>query len=48
MYPVPSIIALVGWLYIFLTSGWSIALFGVGVLATGVASFTLWRRPRRS
>jgi amino acid transporter len=48
MYPIPSLIALVGWLYVFLTSGWSIAMFGLGVLATGVAAFTLWRRPQRS
>jgi len=48
MYPLPSIVALAGWLYILLTSGWSIALFGLGVLATGVAAFTLWRRPQRS
>ena len=48
MYPIPSLIALAGWLYVFLTSGWSIAMFGLGVLATGVAAFTLWRRPQRS
>src|SRR5207302_1533305 len=48
MYPLPSAIALAGWLYIFLTSGWSIALFGLGVLATGVAAFTWWRRSLRS
>ena len=48
MYPVPSVIALAGWLYVFLTSGWSIALFGLGVLATGVAAFTLWRRSQRA
>jgi len=47
-YPLPSAIALGGWLYIFLTSGWKISFFGLGVLATGVAAFALWRRPRRA
>ena len=48
LYPLPSGIALAGWAYIFFTSGWSTALFGMGVLATGVAAFTLWRRSQRS
>jgi amino acid transporter len=46
LYPVPSAIALVGWAFIFLTSGWNTSLFGLGVLATGVAAFVLWRRMR--
>jgi amino acid transporter len=48
LYPAPSVIALAGWAYIFLTSGWSTSLFGLGVLATGVIAFTVWRRPRRA
>jgi amino acid transporter len=48
MYPLPSAIALAGWSYIFFTSGWSITLFGLGVLATGVAAFALWRRSQRA
>jgi basic amino acid/polyamine antiporter, APA family len=48
LYPLPSGIALLGWTYIFLTSGWSIVLFGLGMLAVGVAAFTLWRRSQRS
>jgi amino acid transporter len=48
LYPVPSVIALAGWAYIFLTSGWSTSLFGLGVLATGVIAFTVWRRPQCS
>ncbi len=44
LYPVPSAIALAGWAYVFLTSGWDIGLFGLGVLATGVVAFKLWRR----
>jgi basic amino acid/polyamine antiporter, APA family len=48
IYPLPSAIALAGWSYIFFTSGWSITLFGLGVLATGVAAFALWRRSQRA
>jgi APA family basic amino acid/polyamine antiporter len=44
LYPVPSIIALIGWAYILLTSGWTTGLFGLGVLATGIIAFTLWRK----
>jgi amino acid transporter len=46
LYPLPSIIALIGWLYIFCTSGWNTGLFGLGVLATGVIAFKVWRRRR--
>jgi amino acid transporter len=44
--PLPSGIALAGWMYVFLTSGWSTSLFALGVLATGVLAFIVWRRPR--
>ena len=44
LYPLPSLIALAGWSYIFLTSGWTFALCGIGVIATGLAAFALWRR----
>ena len=46
LYPAPAVIALVGWLFIFCTSGWKICLFGLGVLATGVAAFAVWQRSR--
>jgi APA family basic amino acid/polyamine antiporter len=44
LYPVPGIVAFLGWAYIFLTSGWKFAAFGVGTLALGVAAFSLWKR----
>jgi amino acid transporter len=44
LYPLPSAIALLGWSYIFLTSGWAFILFGVLTLAAGVVTFWLWRR----
>ena len=44
LYPVPNAIALLGWIYIFVTSGAGFILFGLGTLAAGVVAFWLWRR----
>ncbi|MCU1236043.1 MAG: amino acid permease-associated region [Candidatus Solibacter sp.] len=44
LYPLPSVIAFAGWSYIFLTSGWNYAGFGVLTLAAGVGAYKLWRR----
>jgi basic amino acid/polyamine antiporter, APA family len=44
LYPVPSIIALLGWVYIFLTSGWAFAAFGVLTLALGAVAYFVWKR----
>jgi APA family basic amino acid/polyamine antiporter len=44
LYPLPSVLALVGWLYVFATSGWTFVLCGLCVLASGVAAFAVWRR----
>ena len=44
LYPLPSVLALIGWLYVFATSGWTFALCGLGVLASGVIAFAVWRR----
>jgi amino acid transporter len=42
LYPVPSIIAFLGWLYILIASGLPYILAGVALLAFGVAAY-LWR-----
>src|SRR5450432_2235444 len=44
MYPLPSVIAFAGWSYIFLTSGWNYAGFGLLTLIAGVAAYWLWKR----
>jgi hypothetical protein len=38
----------VGWLYVFATSGTAFALFGLLILASGLALFALWGRKRLS
>ena len=43
LYPIPSVIALAGWSYVYLASGWTYAISGLAVVASGVAAFALWR-----
>ena len=42
LYPVPLVIAFVGWLFIFSTTGADVMVFGLGVLALGVLCFLVW------
>jgi amino acid transporter len=42
LYPLPLAVALVGWVFVFATTQPPILLFGLGVLAAGVAGFALW------
>jgi len=41
-YPLPCLMALVGWLFVFFTSGWIIILFSLGALALGLIAFFAW------
>ncbi len=42
LYPLPNLIALAGWLFVFSTSGATVILFGLVTLAAGVGAFGLW------
>lgn len=42
LYPLPSLVALLGWVFIFATSDLYIILFGLGTLVLGVAFFFVW------
>jgi amino acid transporter len=42
LYPVPTLIALAGWIFIFATTAWQIILFGLGTLALGIVMFFIW------
>ncbi|MGH9672359.1 MAG: APC family permease [Bryobacteraceae bacterium] len=43
LYPLPSLIALVGWTFLFVTADWRILLYGLGTLGAGLAAFAVWR-----
>ena len=43
-FPLPALIALAGWLYVFGTSQWLVIAYGLGSLALGVAAFLVWDR----
>jgi amino acid transporter len=46
LYPLPSLIALAGWIFIFATTPVKVIGFGLGALALGIACFAVWsRRP---
>ena len=42
LYPVPNLVALAGWIFVFATTAWPIILFGLGTLGLGVICFILW------
>ncbi|HEX5436928.1 MAG TPA: APC family permease [Gemmatimonadaceae bacterium] len=42
LYPVPALVALVGWVFIFVTTDVRVILFGLGVLALGLLAFFAW------
>ena len=43
LYPLPSLIALVGWTFLFVTAEPQFIVFGLGTLAAGVVAFVVWR-----
>jgi amino acid transporter len=44
LYPVPCIIALVGWVYIFISSGWSAIELAIIWTVLGVVAYLIWAR----
>ena len=44
LYPVPNILALLGWIFVFATTDWTIIAFGLGTLVIGILCFFLWSR----
>ena len=42
LYPLPSIIALVGWIFIFATTPWPVIVLGLGMLTLGAGVFLVW------
>jgi amino acid transporter len=48
LYPLPSLIALAGWLYIYKSAGAKPILLSLGWLAAGVVAFLIWARAERT
>ena len=44
LYPVPSILALAGWVYIFQASGWAAIRIAIGWTVLGIIAFLIWAR----
>jgi len=47
LYPVPALVALVGWVFVFITTDVRVIGFGLGILALGVVCFLVWSRRLR-
>lgn len=47
LYPIPVVVALAGWLYIVVTSGWTYALIGVAVMVLGIVAYLVRARAAR-
>jgi amino acid transporter len=47
LYPVPNLVALFGWIFLFATSGTEVIAFGLGTLALGIAAFFGWAKLTR-
>lgn len=43
-FPIPAVLALLGWLFVFGTSGWLVLAYGLGTLQLGIEAFMLWDR----
>ena len=42
LYPLPSLLALAGWIFLFATSDPLVIYFGLGTLVLGVLGFVVW------
>jgi amino acid transporter len=47
LYPVPSLLALAGWIYVYKSSGHTPIVFSLVILAAGVVAFLGWARAER-
>jgi amino acid transporter len=47
LYPIPALVALLGWIFVFATTQLSVIVFGVSVLALGCVAFLMWSRQTR-
>jgi amino acid transporter len=48
LYPLPNLVALFGWIFLFATSGTEAILYGLLMLGLGVAAFFAWSKHTRT
>jgi amino acid transporter len=48
LYPLPCVIALAGWLFVYAGTGWLYIAMGAGTLAAGLFVYLIWARRQRS
>jgi amino acid transporter len=48
LYPLPALVALLGWIFLFLTSGKEQITYSLLALAAGTVAFLIWSKMRRS
>jgi len=48
LYPIPCLVALAGWMFIFATTSPKVIALGLGSLATGVIAFLIWSKQNRT
>jgi amino acid transporter len=44
LYPLPALLALAGWLYLYVSAGWLYIGLGAGTLVLGIVVFLFWAR----
>jgi amino acid transporter len=44
LYPLPCLLALVGWLYVYWSAGWVFVVLGIGTMGVGVLVFFVWTK----
>src|SRR5262249_37433318 len=44
LYPLPNLLALLGWVFVFATTDWTIIAFGLASILLGVVCFLIWSR----
>jgi amino acid transporter len=47
LYPIPSLLALAGWIYVYKSSGHTPIIFSLVVLAAGIVAFLIWAKAER-
>lgn len=45
-YPIPALLALAGWIFLFVTSGKTLILYSLATVAAGAAAFMVWSQLR--